>query len=295
MYFFAAALAALLTIVNCRLLEAADATQPSSTSTRYFDGLLDTRSSYGNDFFPDPFIGPEFDAEQQFELDYLHSQKRGIQDDEVDAGAQWNVAGELTIAGEFGWDSLRESASSTGGDDEKSGSGFENVDLAVYHPIFQYVSDNRQFDYTAVARLDFGIPTGTRVSGTDLQLTPYLGQLLRLGDHVSVETWTGSQFTIAPHPTNQFIYGGLIGYEIFPSQLRLPLTSKLTPIFELDGQTPYSHNGQDALFSVIGFDIQLGPFGDFQPDIEIGYQAPLDQGARQQSEWGIIAEVLLDF
>ena len=60
-------------------------------SGRYFFGLLDNRSSYGKDFFPDPFIGPEFD-EQQVELDYLHGEKPA-REDEVDAGIQWNVVG----------------------------------------------------------------------------------------------------------------------------------------------------------------------------------------------------------
>ena len=271
----------------------------NQTSNRYFFNLLDSRSSYGNDFFHDPFIGPEFDSERQIELDYLHGENRGLRDDEVDAEFQWNVIGQLTIAGEFGWDSEHQ-LNIHGGDDgddveQENARGFENVDLAIYHPVFQYVSKDGQFDYTTAARLDVGIPTRTPVSGMDVQLTPYLGHLLRIGDHVSVEAWTGSQFTIAPDQTIQFIYGASFGYEIFHDQLPLPSTEKLTPILELDGQTPLSGNGQDALFGVAGFDIDFKSLGKLQPHIEIGYQFPIDQGARDQLRWGVITQVSFEF
>jgi len=269
------------------------------TSGRYFFGLLDNRSSYGKDFFPDPFIGPEFDSEQQVELDYLHGAKAGAREDEVDAGIQWNVVGQLTLAGEFGRDSQHEPGIGNGpeGDlaEREDGTGFENADLAAYHPIFQYVSADGQFDYTAVVRFDVGIPTRTRVSGKDVQLTPYLGQLLRVGDHVSIEAWTGSQFTIAPRQTDQFVYGASVGYRISHEQLPLPLTEQVTPLFELDGQTPWSGNGQDALFGVTGLNIQFKSLGKMQPGVELGYQFPIDQGAREQLHWGVVTEFLLEF
>jgi hypothetical protein len=267
----------------------------NQTSGRYFLGLLDHRSSYGQDFFHDPFIGPEFDAEQQLELDYLHGEKRGVRDDEVDAGFQWNVVGQLSVAGEFGWDSEHQAGADGDDSDSEGGSGMENVDLAVYHPIFQYVSKDNLIDYTAAARLDVGIPTRTPVSGTDAELTPYLGHLLRVGDHVSLEAWTGAQFTIAPRQTDQFIYGASFGYEILHDQLPLPRTGKLIPIFELDGRTQLTQGGQDALFGVGGFDIDFKSLDEVQPHIEIGCQFPIDAGAREQLHWGIITELLFEF
>jgi hypothetical protein len=277
------------------------ASSPSSNqaSNRYFFGLLDHQSSYGKDFFPDPFLGPEFDSEQQVELDYLHGEKRGVRNDEIDAGIQWNVIGQLTVAGEFGWDSEHQAGipGGTSGDDaeKEGGSGFENVDLAVYHPVFQNVSQDGLFDYTAAARLDIGVPTRTPVSGDDVQLTPYLGQLLRVGDHVSVEAWTGAQFTIAPRQVNQLIYGGLLGYELSHDQLPVPLTERVTPNLEFDGQTPFSGGGQDALFGVGGVDINFKSIGEVQPTLQVGYEFPVDQGARDQLHWGIVAEFLLEF
>jgi hypothetical protein len=272
------------------------ATNP--TSTRYFLGLLDNRSSYGKDFFPDPFLGPEFDAEQQVELDDLHGEKSGVQNDEVDAGVEWNVIGQLSVAAEFGWDSQQQAGPSDAqGDNEQqdAGTGWESLDLAVYHPVFQYVAQDSLLDYTAIARLDLGIPTRTRVSGNDIQLTPWLGHLLRLGDHISVEAWTGSQFTIAPHQTSQFIYGASFGYQFSHHQLPLPCTQTLIPILELDGQSPFSGNGEDALFAVAGFNVNFNPIDEAQPMIQLGYQVPLDQGARDQLRWGILANVLFEF
>jgi len=271
----------------------------NTESSRYCFDLLDHRSSYGDDFFPDPFIGPEFDSERQIELDYLHGEKRGVRDDEVDAGFQWNVLGQTTIAGEFGWDSEHEVNLHTGsgrnGDESHNSSGLENVDLAVYHPLFQYVSKGGVFDYTAAARLDLGIPTRTPVSGTDLQLTPFLGHMLRIGEHVSLEAWTGVQFTIAPHQTDQLIYGMSLGYQLFHEQLPVPFTEKLTPIFEIDGQSPLSSRGQDALFGVAGVDVNFSSLGVMDPHLELGYQFPLDEGARDELQWGVITELFIEF
>jgi hypothetical protein len=268
-------------------------------SSRYFFGLLDNRSSYGKDFFPDAFLGPEFDAEQQLELDYLHGEKPGVQNDEVDAGVQWNVIGQLSVAAEFGWDSHHQDGpadtAASDGAEQDGGTGWESLDLAVYHPIFQYVTPDNLLDYTAVARLDVGIPTRTPASGNDVQLTPYLGHLLRLGDHISVEAWTGSQFTIAPHQTTQLIYGASFGYQISHNQFPVPSTQTIIPVFELDGQLPFSGNGEDALFGVAGINVNLNPIDEAQPTLQLGYQFPLDQGARDQLRWGILANVLFEF
>ena len=217
----------------------------------------------------------------------------------MDAEFEWNIIGPLSIAGEFGWDSEHQS-SFQGGDDgddveQENAAGIENVDLSAYMPFFQFVSGDGEFDYTAVVRLDVGMPTRTPVSGMDVQLTPYLGQLLRIGEHVSLEMWTGSQFTIAPDQTTQFLYGASLGYRILRDQLPIPFTDRLTPIFEIDGQAPFSNGGRDALFGIVGFEIGLKPLGDMQPQIQIGYQFPIDTGASEQLRWGILTQITLEF
>jgi hypothetical protein len=292
-------------MVAAELLDDDDDKPPSAATTanqnagRYFFGLLDHRSSYGKDFFPDPFLGPEFDAEKQLDFDYLHAEKKGIRDDEIDAGFQWNIIGQLTISGEFGWDSEHQQNLHGGAEGENldggSESGLENVDLAVYHPIFQYVSGNGQFDYSAVVRLDVGIPTRGSPSSQDVLLTPYIGQLLRLGDHVSIEGWAGTQITIAPHPADEFIYGASFGYTLFHNQFPVPGTEKFVPMFELDGQKPMSGVARESLFGVAGFEVAFKSIGEAQPQIEIGYEFPIDQGAREQTRWGIVVQMFLEF
>ena len=267
-------------------------------SSRYFFGLLDSRSSYGNDFFHDPFLGPEFDSEKQIELDYQHGEKRGLVTDEVDAGFQWQVVGNLMVAVEFGYDWQHASAALGGPDgDDGPGSfhGFESVDLAIYHPVFQFVSPDDFFDYTAAIRVDFAIPTRTRASSKDLQLTPYLGQLLRLGDHVSLEAWTGGLFTLAPNQGDPLLYGVSLGYEIPHDQLPLPLTEKVVPIVEINGEAPFSRRRQESLFGVAGFDWHLRSIGPVGPHIEVGYQFPLDQGAADRLRWGVVAQMFFEF
>jgi hypothetical protein len=273
-------------------------TTTSPQSTRYFLGLLDSRSSYGHDFFHDPLIGPEFDAEQQIELDYAHAEAAGFRENDIDAGFQWNPIGQLTFAGEFGWDSEHQFTPDGGdGDDpeNENSSGFENVDLAVYHPIFQFVTSDNLLDYSAVVRFDISIPTRTPVSSTDVQLTPFIGHLLRIGQHLSLEAWTGPQFIIAPNQINTLIYGGSFGYIIPHNDFPIPFTDQLTPIFELDGQAPFSPSGAESLFGVAGFQLSFKSIDEAQPQIEIGYQFPLDSGARSQLHWGILAQVFLGF
>ena len=199
------------------------------TAADIFD-LLDSSSKYGKDFFPDVFLGPDFDADSQLELDYSHAEKRAVTSDEIDGEIQWNVIGQLTVGAEFGWEST-----SNGNDSDDAGTGFENVDLSIQHPIFQYVSPDGIFDYSAVARLDASVPTRTPVSDSDLALTPYLGQLLRVGDHVSVQAWAGCQVTIGPDQFDQMIYGAQVGYQFLQSQFPVKMVDKITPILELDG------------------------------------------------------------
>jgi len=272
-----------------------DRDEPTENATspqgRYFFGLLDSRSSFGKDFFPDPFVGPDFDAETQLELDYFHAQSPNLRNDEVDGGFQWNVLGQLTVAAEFGWD--RES---DGQADDPS--GFENVDLAIYHPLFQYVSTDGFFDYTAAGRLDVAIPTRTAVSGTDVELMPYLGQLLRVGAHLSIQAWTGTKLTLGPDATSDdtFVYGVLLGWRIRHGEMPVPLTDNVTPLLELDGQSPFSAaGGQDALSGVAGVNFNFKSIGPAQPALSIGWQFPLDQGARDQFRWGIVTEIFLQF
>jgi len=271
-----------------------DETRPQG---RYFFNLLDGRSSLGKDFFPDPFVGPQFDVETQLELDYSHAEKRNVQSDQVDGEFQWNVLGELTVSAALGWEHQAVSSDTPGGavDDP---SGFGDVDLAISHPLFQFVSQDEFWDYTAVGRLDVGIPTRTAISGTDVQLTPYLGQLLRVGQHLSIQGWAGAQLALQPNAddADALVYGALLGWRIRHEELPAPLTESITPMLEVDGFRPFTAaGGQDALSAVVGANIEFESIVRAQPALSIGWQFPIDQGARDQFRWGIVVQFFLSF
>lgn len=261
---------------------------------RYFFNLLDHSSRYGKDFFHDPLFGPEFDRERQIEADYFHGEGDGQRDDSIYGAFQWNVIGQLMVAGQVTWRNekvnvgMNSSARSTA-------HGLDSVDLAVYHPVVQFVSADGTIDYTALGRLDIGLPTRTRVSGGDVLLSPTLGQLLRLGDHWSIQAWTGPQITIAPRQHNSLIYGTSIGYVLPHEQLPLPAVDRLIPIIELDGQAPFSTGSQDLFYGAIGFCINFDEVGHATPKFQFGCQFPLDAGARRQEQWAILSEVLVEF
>jgi hypothetical protein len=269
----------------------APTTQPQG---RYFFNLLDSRSSYGKDFFPDTFLGPNFDTGSQIQLSYLHTERRQAQEDEVEAEFEWTVYDKLTLTAEFGWDSEHESDIDSGVLEHESSSGFENVTIGASYPIFQLVNADGTLDYTAAARLEAGIPTRTPVSSTQVTLTPYLGQLLRIGQHTSVQTWTGVQCTLGSENPDQIIYGVSFAYQIFQNEFPWHLTA-FTPTLEFDGQQPLTTAGQDALIGIAGFETSLKSFGDVQPLISIGYEFPIDQGARENLRWGILVQFYLDF
>jgi hypothetical protein len=292
---FALAVIALTTTIG----RADDDDDKAPTEGRYFFDLLDYRSHYNKDFFVDSFLGPQLDGGSEFEFDYLHGEKRGVREDEVDAEAEWNFSGQWTMVAELGWSSEHEAAPLAGVETEAAGperhSGLENLDLAVFHPIFQYVSPDGRFDYTAEARVDVGVPTRGSSESQDVVLKPYFGQLLRLGEHISLEAWTGTGLVIAPHPPDEFLYGACLAY-VFPHHsLPIPGTDRVAPQIEIDGQTPMTSRAKESLFGVAGFDLSLQKTGKIQPHIAIGYEFPIDQGARDQLHWAILVQLEFDF
>ena len=100
------------------------------------------------------------------------------------------------------------------------------------------MSKDGNFDYTAEVRVDVGIPTRGSPESQDVIITPYLGHLLRLGDHISIEAWTGTKLPIAPHPADEFTYGACLAY-VFPHHsLPIPFTDRIAPQIEIDGLSP---------------------------------------------------------
>src|ERR1041385_1243303 len=62
----------------------------SPSGDRYFGGLLDHRSRYGQDFFPEPLRAPETDVDRELRFDWLHAEQPGTRINEVTAELEYN-------------------------------------------------------------------------------------------------------------------------------------------------------------------------------------------------------------
>ena len=99
-----------------------------------------------------------------------------------------------------------------------------------------------------------------------------------------------------PDQQDALVYGALLGWRIKHEELPAPLTESITPMLELDGSRPFTAaGGQDALSGVIGANLEFESIGHVQPALSIGWEFPIDQGARDQFRWGIIAQLFLSF
>src|SRR5690242_9255476 len=57
---------------------------PAPAPERYgLFNLLDHRSKYATNWYPEPLLSDEMDWDQEVRLDWFHSENRGIQSDEV--------------------------------------------------------------------------------------------------------------------------------------------------------------------------------------------------------------------
>lgn len=275
------------------------AAQAADAGDRYFFNLLDRRSVYGKGWFPEHFRQTSLDAEREVRLDYFHGEKRGKVEHEIEGEIEWNVVGQLTLTIEAEWESERSISFESGAAEREREEGFSNVYLKAHHPLYQYVSRDGKLDYTLVGKLSIGLPLINDARHDTYEVEPLLGQMLRLGDHFSVQTWTSVDFLIGPKEggNHVFKYGALLGYRIGREQLPLPGVQSVTPLLELDGRTGIAGEGRghNQLFGVAGFRLNLDAIGPVQPRIGLGYQFPLDKGARDDLQWGVIASFIMEF
>ena len=268
------------------------------TSRYGFFNLLDSRSSYGQFWFVEPLRAPEMDVDREIRVDWFHGEGKGTQSDEVTAELEYNF-GLLTVEFEVPYVNER-----SGGFDpatkqviHERSEGIGSIELSARHPVFQYVSPAGAFDYTLVGAMEVALPSGSSIS-KDTELVPQLFQLLRLGEHLSVEASLGWSVLIVPdgRGENGLEYNLVLGYNLERDQLKLPGIQRLIPLFELNGETPLSHEdrGTNALFGTAGFRINLNALGPVQPRLGIGYVFPIDQGARNELRWGIVTSLVFE-
>src|SRR5204862_3187356 len=133
--------------------------------------------------------------------------------------------------------------------------GLGSIELAARHPVFQLVSPNERLDYTLVAAFEVAAPTKTRISH-DTEIVPQLFQLLRVGDHLSVQASAGYSAVIGPVDggTNTLEYNVVFGWNIEREELTLPGVDRIIPIFELNGERGFTRDDQgiNRLFGTAG-------------------------------------------
>jgi len=254
--------------------------------------LFDARSKYGTNFFPEPLGTDEMDADQEFRLNYNHTENRNLRTDEASAEVEKSI-GLLTLELEVIY--THEGASEHGATDNTDGLG--PIELSARHPFYQYVSGSGDFDLTLGARAELAIATGSDSS----QNTEFVGALyetLALGDHFSIQSNVGWSTLFGPGEAGgaQVLeYAVVLGYNI-PISGTLDL-ARITPVLEMDGETGLNHgeSGNTLLTGIVGANISFESIGIGQPKLLLGYVFPLNDNARDELDWGLTASAVLEY
>ena len=206
-------------------------THASPAESRYgLFGLLDRRSRYGTEFFPEPFRVDDSDVGNEIRFDWEHDETRhGVSN-----------ALQLQVEKSFGLVTFEiqapyviDAAASVGGDGDDAaagGTGFGNISLSARVPVWQYVSPAEFFDNTVGAEFELGIPTNSP-AGKNTEAAPALFDDLRLGAHFSVQSLFSLSWTFGSKPqggARQFDYGASrSGYTIEDEEFKVPGVERL--------------------------------------------------------------------
>ena len=272
-------------------LALADDSPTNELNTRYglFHGL-DHRSSYGQFFFPEPFLVDDSDLEPgEFRLDWLHTTHGSDHSDVIHPEIEYAI-GLMTLELEVPYE-----RDVTDGVVTK---GFANVDIGARYPFYQFVSRNEFFDTTLGAAIELGIPTTSDVSH-NTELVPKIFSDTRLGNFTA-QAILGYSMLYGPGDdggVNTFEYGFVFGYVLPHSALSVPGVDRFIPVAELSGETQLNKTdaGHKSLSADIGLRVNCKSIGRIQPRPGIAFVFPLDSGARQETHWGIMTSLVLEF
>jgi len=258
--------------------------------TRYglFNGL-DHRSSYGQFFYPEPFLVDESDLESEVRLQWLRTGNGSAHADEAKAEIEKSF-GLATIELEVPYS--RESAGGSAVD------GVGNINIGARYPFFQYVSRNGLLDTTFGAGVELGIPTTSDVSH-NTELVPKIFNDTKLGNF-SIQTIVGDSILFGPGEdggVNTLEYGVVFGYDIPHKCFPLPGVQKIVPIAELIGETQLNKAdaGQNSLLADVGLRFNLKAIGRIQPRPGVAFVFPLDNGAHAETHWGVVTSLVFEF
>jgi hypothetical protein len=278
-----------------------DAPSGAVDSTRHgLFNALDSRSVYGTFWFPEPLNSDEGDVDNELNFKYSHSEKRDHQADEGRAELE-KAFGLLTVEVSAGYESTRDRVSDgAGGFDRETEEGWSNFELAARYPFLQFVSQDGKFDDTFVFGVELAPPANTEVS-KDTEIVPKVFNLLKLGEHFSLQTGLGVSTLIGPEDggASALEYNAVFAYELTHEDLPLPGVVQTFPIFEIDGETPLNHDdrGDTNLEGVVGVRVnfEATKFLPGQPRVGVGYAFPLNNIARDDFHWGIVGSLIFEF
>lgn len=270
---------------------------PASADSRYglFD-RLDHRSAYNQEFFPQPLLVDDTGLEDgEVELNYLHTKANDQHSDTVSAEVQKSF-GLLTVELGLPYEYA--------GDSDDSAKGIGNISLEVRYPLCQFVSAKGGFDSTLGVAMEAGIPVNSMVS-KNAELEPEIFDDVKLGQHFSIQAVLGYDTLFGAGDgggdneggLQSFEYGFAFGYTLQYRELPLPGVERLTPLFELTGETGLNKDeaGQNSLLGSMGFRLDLKPIGELEPSIGLAYVFPIDSGAREEVHWGIATNFTFEF
>jgi hypothetical protein len=262
-----------------------------AADTRY--GLfnwLDHRSDYGQGVFPEPFLVDDSDLETgEFRLDWLRTA----------AGSTHSDLGTAEIEKGFGLLTLElEVPYQRDVADGATTQGFANIDVGARYPFYQFVSPGGLVDTTFGAGVEAGIPTTSEVSH-NAELVPKIFNDLKLGNF-TLQSILGYSMLFGPGADgglNTFEYGFVFGYTIPHKTLPVPGVAQLIPVFELSGETALNKDdaGQNSLTADIGLRANLKTIGRIQARPGLVFVFPMDNGARQETHWGIMTSLVFEF
>jgi len=286
---------ALIIVISCLA-----ATKPAGADDGkygWFD-LLDHQSVYGTGFFPEPFLVDEGDKDREAEFTWYHQEGAGTVSDQHTAEIEWSF-GDTTVEVEAPWetDTSAGSDSLTGLPEHQRISGMDGIQVALRHPVWQYVSSDNRIDNTLVAAFELAIPTNSPV-GKDTELVPEIFDLLRVGDHLGIQTHIGYSTLLGSDPSDKktLEYSLDVSYTIDNTIVPLPRELLgIVPMFELAGERGLNKGDlSDDLSGVIGVRFNLPPIGQAAPRLGIGYVFPVDHQAGESFRWGIVTSLVFD-
>jgi hypothetical protein len=271
--------------------QAAAVSGEQSRDTRH--GLfnwLDGRSEYGQGVFPEPFLVDDSDLEPgEARLDWIHTQAGSSKTDTIHPEVE-KAFGVVTLELEVPYVFERAGGATT--------HGFDNINFGARAPFYQFVSQSGLVDSTFGAALEAGIPTQSPVS-KNAELVPKLFNDTKVGNFTAQSVF-GYSTLFGPGEEGglqTFEYGFMFGYTIPRRQLPLPDVLETIPFLELIGDTELNKNdpGHTSLLGNAGFRFNLKAIGGIQPRPGIGIIFPLNNAARDDTHWGVVTSLVIQF